>query len=230
MKKPIRTGRRRRDWHECPKHDDVPGLGWWCGKIRDSCDRHTFGSVVADWSCKFLTHLNAQPGQRMTAPTFKAAAKQSGVPRKFLSRVLGATNGLITLDSHDPVEIRLHKEVLKRTKVKRVDRREIPPRIKERIKAEDDNRCGACGEKCEPRRLHIHHVIPLALLGADDLGNWVPACGPCNKAIWSGFDRTALKYYRSEKIHKFGVCFVGGRFWPVVNGRQRRTTLADLDR
>ena len=42
----------------------------------------------------------------------------------------------------------------------------------------DGHRCGHCGKVFAPADLVIDHLIPLAVRGADEPGNWVALCRP----------------------------------------------------
>lgn len=44
----------------------------------------------------------------------------------------------------------------------------------------DGYRCRYCGVTAQDARLHIDHVLPIALGGRDDLCNLVAACADCN--------------------------------------------------
>jgi hypothetical protein len=147
-----------------------------------------------------------------------------GVPRKFFSRVLAACNGLVTLDSWDPVGITFHEELLPERKILRVGRRlHISQATRAQLLRDSDSVCGVCTKrKRVPDGFEIHHLIPLALLGADSPANWVVACHDCNSTIWQGLDRTGLQLYRTERVQgSLGIRFRRGAFWPVINGRLR---------
>jgi hypothetical protein len=48
-----------------------------------------------------------------------------------------------------------------------------------------------------------------------------------NADKWDRLMRKDLKFYRRERVRKrFGVRFIAGAFWPVINGRLRRSRSA----
>jgi hypothetical protein len=68
----------------------------------------------------------------------------------------------------------------------------------------------------------IDHLIPLSLLGADEPANWVAMSKKHNATKWDRLLRGDLQFYREEKVRQpFGVRFIGGAFWPVINGTVR---------
>lgn len=83
-------------------------------------------------------------------------------------------------------------------------------------------RYACCGERCHSRELALDHLIPLSLLGAGHPANLVPMKKLHNAHKWDRLVRKDLKFYRREQLQQpFGVRFIAGAFWPVINGRLR---------
>jgi putative addiction module component (TIGR02574 family) len=84
-----------------------------------------------------------------------------------------------------------------------------------------ENRCAHCGEQFNANNLVVDHLIPLSLLGADARENWVVMHRKRNLDKWDRFLREDVKLYRTELVSRFGIRFIDGVFWPVINGRVR---------
>jgi len=55
-------------------------------------------------------------------------------------------------------------------------------KLRAEVLARDQNRCTACGESVAEDRAHIHHVMPRALGGLDELSNLTTLCSGCHAA------------------------------------------------
>lgn len=63
--------------------------------------------------------------------------------------------------------------------------------------AKSEGRCHYCGEVLTlDGRWHVEHMMPRALGGADEIGNLVAACAPCNLAKR---DRTAVEFVTAPR-------------------------------
>jgi RecQ family ATP-dependent DNA helicase len=55
-------------------------------------------------------------------------------------------------------------------------------KLRAEVLARDQNRCTACGDSVAEDRAHIHHVMPRALGGRDELANLTTLCSGCHAA------------------------------------------------
>lgn len=199
-------------------------LDWWKDKLVRMHDR-TF--VLPKWGQHILTILAAREGNRVEAGNLKQLAAELGVPLKFVPRAVASVTrlGIVTAVLQPPaVSVELHRQQLGRRKVGLHRRRErLSESVREDLKAQSDYRCACCGERCSSRELVLDHVIPLSLLGADHSANLVPMKKRHNAEKWDRLVRKDLKFYRRERVRqRFGVRFIDGAFWPVINGKLRR--------
>ena len=98
----------------------------------------------------------------------------------------------------------------------------ISKSLRAQLYEKDGHRCGRCGKKFPADELRIDHLIPLALRGADEPGNWVALCAPDNREKWQRFGYGYIRYYRGEPVvGSIGIRFRDGLLWPHVNGRTR---------
>ena len=156
-------------------------------------------------------------------------AKAVRIPPKFLSRGVAATNGLVSFLPGPPVQLVLHRKRLLRGKAA-VDkiRGRIPQSMRTWLLDRDGHRCGRCGKEFSPDQLEIDHLIPLALRGADEPGNWVALCRLDHREKRASFQYGFIRHYRRERIRgSVGVRFRDGFFWPHVNGRTRTDRRSD---
>jgi len=185
--------------------------------------------AVGLWASHLLCVLDRQSDRRAEAENMAALAAAVGIPRKFLSRAVAATNGLVSFLPGPPVRLVLHRKRLLRGK-NAVDkiRGRIPRSLRAWLFDEDGHRCGRCGKKFSPDELEIDHLVPLALRGADEPGNWVALCGPDHREKRASFQYGFIRYYRRERVRgSVGVRFRDGFFWPHVNGRIRTDRRSD---
>ena len=72
-------------------------------------------------------------------------------------------------------------------------RKRLSTRDRVAVFARRDGVCYFCGGKITvSNRWHVHHETPLALGGADDLSNWVPAHEVCHQAHTAQHDAPAI--------------------------------------
>jgi hypothetical protein len=152
------------------------------------------------------------------------------VPPKYLSRAIATLTrcGLVTGALCPPITLEFRPGRLKRRKGSaQAARRSLSAHERARLLHADGFRCGWCGETFRAAELQVDHIIPISLLGADEPGNWVALCTPCNRDKWDEFNR-GLQFYRGEPIvTSVRLCFKGGFFWPLINGRLRLETRDD---
>jgi 5-methylcytosine-specific restriction endonuclease McrA len=203
---------------------EMDQLEWWKGKLLRMADR-TF--AMPERGHQILDLLCQSEGCRVEARSFKELAARLNVPLKFVPRAVASLTrlGIVTAVLRPPdVSIVLHRDRLRRRKIglhrKRVRLSEWE---RERLKAESDYRCACCGESSLAQDLVLDHLIPLSLLGADHPANLVVMKKSHNADKWDRFVRAGLKFYRREQVtRRFGVRFIDGAFWPIINGRLRR--------
>ena len=203
-------------------------LAWWKAKL-SRMDERTF--VMPKWGPHILDVLVARAGGRVEACSLKELAVQLAVPLKFVPRAIASVTrlGIVTarLQPQDIV-VQIHRDRFERRKISMGRTRQRLARAeRESIKAQSDNRCACCGKRFESKQLVLDHLIPLSLLGADHPANLVAMSKDCNARKWDRLLRDDLKFYRRETISgRFGVRFINGVLWPVINGRVRNSRFA----
>jgi hypothetical protein len=183
------------------------------------------------WAIHLLQELDRRPDRSAEAKDLPHLAEAVGIPRKFFSRALALTNGLVSLHLGPPARIVLHRKRLLGSKVAvEKERGRISASHRARLFEADGHRCGHCGKRFAPADLVIDHLIPLAVRGADEPGNWVSLCRPDNRAKWLHFGSTFIQHYRREPVSgSVGVRFRDGFFWPLINGRTRTERRSDCN-
>jgi len=200
-------------------------LDWWKEKLSRMDDR-TF--VMPKWGPRILDALLTRDGGRIETRTLKDLANQLGVPLKFVPRAIASVTrlGIVTAELRPPaIAVVIHPDRFARRKIALGRRRQwFSAADRESLKAAGDYRCACCGTKFQSRELVLDHLIPLSLLGADELANLVAMSKKHNATKWDRLLRDDLKFYRSERVRRrFGVRFIGGSFWPVINGKVRHS-------
>lgn len=98
----------------------------------------------------------------------------------------------------------------------RRERQEFPTKIKREVKADQQDRCGYCGEFCrghgfsEPP-LEIHHIIPASREGPCTRENAVGLCGCGGNNCHQHFDTL---YFKEGKTY-FDVLMEEGRLYDL---------------
>lgn len=135
--------------------------------------------AVGLWASHLLYVLDRQSDRRAEAENMASLAAAVGIPRKFLSRAVAATNGLVSFLPGPPVRLVLHRKRLLRGK-NAVDkiRGRIPRSLRAWLLDEDGHRCGRCGKKFSPDELEIDHLVPLALRGLTSPATGSLCAGP----------------------------------------------------
>jgi hypothetical protein len=178
--------------------------------------------AVGIWAGRLLHALHCRSDAAVEAPDMAGLASSLGIPPKFLSRALAATNGLVTLDVGPPLRLKLHRKRLLRSKnAVEKTRARISPSLRRQLLEKDGHRCGRCGKKFPADELEIDHFVPLALRGADEPGNWVALCRADHRLKWTRFRYDFIQYYRGRAVVSVGVRFRAqdGFFWPHIDGR-----------
>lgn len=203
-------------------------LEFWSRKIIRRWSRND-RPVVGLWASHLLYELDRRSDRRAVAENMASLAEAVGIPGKFLSRAVVATNGLVSFLPGPPIQLILHRKRLLRGK-NAVDkiRGGIPRSLRARLLEKDGHRCGRCGGMFPPNQLEIDHLVPLALRGADEPGNWVALCQRDHREKRASLQYDFIRYYRQQRVHRFGVRFRDGFFWPHVNGRTRTDRRSDL--
>lgn len=199
-------------------------LEWWKDKLVRMNER-TF--AMPGYGHSILTQLYTCEGNSVEAKSLKELAARLAVPLKFLPRAVASATrlGILTTSLTPPrFSILLHRDRLRKRKIGLHRRRaQLARSEREQIKAQSNYRCACCGEACQSSELVLDHVIPLSLLGADHPANLVPMKKSHNSKKWDRLVRGDIARYRNEVVSRpFGVRFVDGAFWPVINGRLRR--------
>lgn len=200
------------------------GLDWWKRKLDQMHERdRTFVSRTLAW--RVIECLIQRQAHRLEAHDLITLAQQLGMAPKFAPRAIASVTrlGIVTANLRPtPFWVQLHVDRLARHKSPVTPmRRPISSHERRQLRSESDDRCAHCRDQVRPEDLVIDHLIPLSLLGADARANWVVMHKRCNADKWDCFLRTAITLYRTERVVRFGVRFVDGAFWPVVNGRLR---------
>jgi 5-methylcytosine-specific restriction endonuclease McrA len=198
-------------------------LTWWKNKLARMDDR-TF--VMPRWGPHILDVLLAADEGRIEVGTLNELSVHLGVPLKFVPRAVASVTrlGIVTAQLRVPtIVVAIHRDRLSRRKIAMGrERRRLSEAERESIKAESGHLCACCGKRFKSSELVLDHLIPLALLGSDEPANLVAMSRKCNAKKWDRLLRGDLKLYRQEKVRgRFGVRFIAGKFWPVINGRVR---------
>ncbi len=177
--------------------------------------------IVGAWAGHLLSALHHRSDAAVEAPDMAALASSVGIPPKFLSRSLAATNGLVSFDVGPPLRLKLHRKRLFRSKnAVEKTRARISASLRRQLLEKDGHRCGRCGETFAPDKLEIDHLVPLALRGADEPGNWVALCRADHQSKWTRFRYDFIRYFRGKAVRgSVGVRFRDGFFWPHINGQ-----------
>jgi 5-methylcytosine-specific restriction endonuclease McrA len=204
---------------------DADHLNWWKGKLIRLDDR---AFLLPTWGPHILDVLFSREDNTVQATNLKQLALKLAVPLKFVPRAAASLNqlGIVTACLQSPaISIVLHRDRLPRRKIGMHRRRVVLSKIeRESLKDQSDYRCACCGERCASNELALDHLIPLSLLGADHPANLVPMKKKHKTEKWDRFVRKDLMFYRGERVRKpVGVRFIDGAFWPVINGRLRRS-------
>jgi hypothetical protein len=175
---------------------------------------------VGRWAIHLLDMLAGRRDASAEAPDMGGLAADVRIPRKFLSRVLAVTSGLNSFEKGPPARIVLHRKLLRAAKHSaEATRGAISQSLRARLYERDGHRCGHCGNTFPAGELRIDHLIPLALRGADEPGNWVALCAPHNREKWQRYGPGFIRHYRGEPVDgSIGIRFRDGFFW---SSRQR---------
>lgn len=203
-------------------------IAWWKGKLTRMDDR-TF--VMPKYGPQILDLLMTEPDGQIEAQSLNDLGVRLGVPLKFVPRAIASVTrlGIVTAElSGGSLAISIHRDKLARRKFAMGrSRQRLSNEVREGIKAASKNRCACCGKPLDSGKWVLDHVIPLSLMGADEEPNLVPMLKKCNAEKWDRLLRGGLKYYRGEKVGtRFGVRFINGVFWPVINGKVRTSRSA----
>ncbi len=200
----------------------------WKRKVGCLGDR-AFGPACSRWAVRALEVLAAHPGATIHANDLHTLTRKFGVPLKYITRAVATLTGLgiVSASLSGPFTVVLNADRLNRRKnAAQKQRWRIPAAVSTRLKAQSDYRCAHCGKKFDSKNLVVDHLIPLKLLGADGLGNWVILCRMDDREKWDRFLRYAIKQYQGEAVRRpLGIRFIDGFFWPVINDRVRYTRL-----
>jgi hypothetical protein len=196
----------------------------WQAKIDRLKDR-AFNPTVSRWAICLFNNLAARDGFAVAGKDLSALAADLRIPLKFIPRAVATLTrlGIVSGSFMPSVSVQLLTAQLKKRKnPSQKRRRPMPASERDRLLKESDWTCGCCNRQFPAPQLHIDHLIPISLLGADEPANWVVLCKAHNHDKWDRFLRGSLRVYRGEKVTRpFGVRFRDGYFWPVINGRPR---------
>jgi hypothetical protein len=198
-------------------------LEWWKTKLARMSER-TF--VMPVYGPQILDVLMASAGGRIDASNLKDLGRQLGVPLKFVPRALACVTrlGIVSAVLRPPtMSVTIHPDRFARRKIGlRRSRRLVSLADREFLKAQSNYRCACCGTRFGSGELVVDHLIPLSLLGADAPENWVVMSKEHNARKWDRLLQGELRFYRGERVRqRFGVRFIEGAFWPVINGKLR---------
>jgi hypothetical protein len=204
---------------------DDEHVAWWKDKLDRMADR-TF--VMPEYGPRILDVLLAETAGSIEGSDLKQLGARLGVPLKFVPRAVASVTrlGIVTAKlSGSPLGLTIHRDKLARRKFAMGrSRQRLSKDARQAIRVASNNRCACCGKSLQSGSWVLDHVIPLSLLGADAEANLVPMLKTCNAAKWDRLIRGGLRYYRGETVNgRFGVRFISGEFWPVINGKVRRS-------
>jgi hypothetical protein len=202
------------------------GLEYWKQKARTRAEKSFGKGRLADRAAGILDRLAVAPGGVVEGKDLHEIADKFGIALKFVMRARAATMGVVRLEAgtDGPIRVMLKRGKLSNHKASAgISRRRPSPELRAQILAADRQTCSHC-EKRAPR-LEVDHIIPLSLLGADEPGNWVALCKPCNREKWQHLEDGFLKLYRGQRIvDPIGIRFKDGHLWPRINGQARYET------
>jgi hypothetical protein len=207
----------------------MAGLDDWKRKVRKRCEASYGGGTLAEYAVSVLDTLDAASSGRVRGD-FKQLSKAFGIPLKFLLRSLTSAMGVVRIDTAaaDQVTVWLQHEKVSKSKASAgMKRTPLSKELRQHMYQADGYRCARCKKKSNS--LQIDHIIPLSMLGADEPGNWVCLCKPCNREKWQHVQQGFLKRYRGEAVvGRVGARLHEGRLWPRINGRMRTMTRAEM--
>ncbi len=198
-------------------------LEWWKGKLARMGAR-TF--VLSEYGPRIIDVLMSSAGGTVNAASLKNLGRQLGVPLTFVPRAIASVTrlGIVSAVMRPPtMSVTMHSDRFARRKIGlHRSRCSISPAERKSLEVQSGYRCACCGTTYSSSELVIDHLIPSSLLGADAPANGVVMSKKHNAAKWDRLVRGELQLYRNERVRqRFGVRFIGGAFWPVVNGKLR---------
>jgi hypothetical protein len=207
----------------------VSDVEWWKTKVVKMGNR-TFGPICTQWAIHVLDVLLDRPSGEVRAASLSGLARSLGVPLKFASRAIVTLLrvGVVSGELHGTFDLTLKPDNFKRHKnAGSRERRGVRPLQSVEIKKRSNFTCAWCETTFDKNDLEVDHLVPLGLWGADAPENWVVLCRTHNRDKWDRFLRGRIKQYQGERVTRpCGVRFVDGCFWPVINGRLRRSRQA----
>jgi 5-methylcytosine-specific restriction enzyme A len=208
------------------------GLEYWKQKVRTRAEKSFGKGKLADHAAGILDRLAVAPGGVVEGKDLHEIADQFDIALKFVMRALAATMGVVRLEAgtEGPIRVVLQCDKLSNHKASAgIPRRPPSPALRAHLLAADRQTCSHCEKK--PLRPTVDHIIPLSLLGADEPGNWVTLCEPCNRKKWQHLEDGFLRLYRGQRIvGPIGTRFKDGHLWPRINGTARYESREDWNR
>jgi len=206
-------------------------LEWWTDKVeRRGVD--CFNPSIGKWAAHTLRVFVSLDVASIECENLDVLAERLGIPQKYLTRAIATLTrcGIVYASLHPTPVLVLHRAVFPKRKASaQVARTAISKKARQKIINRDGGVCAHCLEHFPDNKLHIDHIVPLSLLGADEPGNMVSMCKSCNGKKSDKFHPTYIKRYRSDVVNdSIGVRFKNGFFWPYINGTLRENTRREI--
>lgn len=194
---------------------------WWTDKVKRR-GTDCFNPSIGKWAAHTLREFAALETASIETDGLEELAYRLGVPDKYLTRSVATLTrcGIVYACLHPIPVLVLHRAVFPKRKASaQVARTAISKTARRRIISLDGSVCAHCLEHFPDKELHIDHIVPLSLLGADEPGNMVSMCRQCNTEKSDKNDPTYIKQYRSVTVNDpIRIRFQSGFFWPLING------------
>ena len=202
-------------------------LAWWRDKVSRRGEE-CFNRSIGRWASHALDRIVALSDTTITANDLEELAIHLDIPSKYITRAIATLtrSGIVTADLRSKPALLVHIDTFTKRKASaQKSRGSIPKSFRKRLFEADGYQCAHCKEVFDSNDLHIDHIVPISLLGADEPGNWVTLCSKCNIEKRDKFLRDYFHLFRQRPVFKnIQVRFNKGYFYPTINGALQSET------
>lgn len=202
-------------------------LAWWRDKVSRRGEE-CFNRSIGRWASHALDRMVSLSDTTIAAKDLEDLSSYLDIPQKYITRSIATLTrcGVITADLRSKPSLLIHYDTLSKRKASAQKARgSISKSFRRRLFGEDGYLCAHCVKVYEGDNLHIDHIVPVSLLGADEPGNWVTLCAKCNLEKRDKFVRDYFLLFRKRKVcGNVQVRFNNGYFWPIINGAIQSAT------